>query len=112
MTSSITHEELEKTEKLLNELEDTNKFHNTEEGSYHIPTCITRIGIAINGVQQEVDDFYESINSNDYDQPDPQDVLDAILDDQDLDKYRAGLRNVISTDKAEKVIEEIESHEV
>ena len=62
MTSSITHEELEKTEKLLNELEDTNKFHNTEEGSYHIPTCITRIGIAINGVQQEVDDFYESTN--------------------------------------------------
>jgi len=35
--------------------------------------------------------------------------LDAILDNNDLDKYRAELSNVISTDKAEKVIEEIES---
>ena len=104
MVSEISQEELEKTSRLLSDLTATNKYHTTEHGSHMVRTCIM-----LSGLQQEVDEFYESINSNDYDQPDPEDVLDAILDDNDLNKYRAELSNVISTDKAEKVIEEIDS---
>ena len=103
MVTEISQEELKKTSRLLGDLTATPKYKQ-KEGSHMVHICI-----ALNGLQQEVDDFYESINSNDYDQPDPQDVLDAILDNNDLDKYRAELSNVISTDKAEKVIEEIES---
>lgn len=97
----ITHEELEKTERLLSELEDTNMFRYQNAGNYMTQTCI-----AIHGLQREVDEFYESIDSNDYDQPDPQDVLNAILDNIDLDKYRKELRSTMPTGDAEKVIDE------
>ena len=100
--ADITHEELEKTERLLSELEDTNMFRYQNAGNYMTQTCI-----AIHGLQREVDDFYESIDSNDYGQPDPQDVLDAILDNVDLDKYRKELRSTMPTGEAEKVIDEL-----
>ena len=99
--ADITHDELEKTERLLTELEDTNKFRYQKAGSSMAQICI-----ALSGLQREVDDFYESIDSNDYDQPDPEEVLDAILDNIDLDKYRKELRSTMPTGDAEKVIDE------
>ena len=99
--ADITHDELEKTGRLLTELECTNKFRNQETGSN-----MSRICIDLSGLQREVDDFYESIDSNDYDQPDPEEVLDAILDTVDLDKYRKELRSTMPTSDAEKVIDE------
>ena len=99
--ADITHDELEKTERLLTELEDTNKFRYQKAGSNMAQICI-----ALSGLQREVDDFYESIDSNDYDQPDPEDVLDAILDNVDLDKYRKELRSTMPTGDAVKVIDE------
>ena len=69
--------DIKKLESLLESLEEYNYFR--EDGFYK-RNLVDNMSSVLRDINMEIDSFFDEIDSNDYDQPDPNEVLQAVLD--------------------------------
>jgi hypothetical protein len=69
--------DLEKMRSLLESLEETNYFR---EDGFFKRQLINNMSSVLRDIDMEIDSFFDEIDSNDYDQPDPNEVLQSVLD--------------------------------
>ena len=69
--------DIKKLESLLESLEEYNYFR---EDGFFKRNLVDNMSSVLRDINMEIDSFFDEIDSNDYDQPDPNEVLQAVLD--------------------------------